>query len=188
MRSPRSFIIKPSNGRRYDNIKDIGGMDFIVSSSKEDHMVSNRFAEVVETPIEYDGPIKRGDVLVVHHNVFKFYNDMRGRERSSHNFVRDDTFLISDEQFFLFYDGEQWKTTGKYCFIKPSPVKDYYITKPGSEEPLVGKIKYITDELLSHGLSEGDEIAFTPESEYEFNIEGEKLYRVNSNNICILLE
>jgi hypothetical protein len=40
---------------------------------------------------------------------------------------------------------------------------------------------------MEHGLSEGDEVAFTPDSEYEFNIDGEKLYRVNSDNICILL-
>jgi hypothetical protein len=102
MKSPRSFIVRPEKGRRYDNIKDIGGIEFIVSSSKEDHKVSNRFAEVVETPSGYTGPIKKGDTLVVHHNVFKFYNDMRGRERSSHNFVKDDTFLVADEQFFLF--------------------------------------------------------------------------------------
>lgn len=187
MRSPRSFIIKPFNGRRYDNIKDIGGVDFIVSSSKEDHRVSNRFAEVQETPIGYDGPIKRGDLLLVHHNVFKFYYDMRGRERSSHNFFQDDTFFIDEGQFFLYNDGGEWKTTGKYCFIKPVETKDYYISKPGSEEPLVGTIRYITDELIAHGLKEGDEIAFTPDSEYEFNVEGEKLYRVNSGNICILL-
>ena len=187
MKSPRSFIVRPEKGRRYDNIKDIGGIEFIVSSSKEDHKVSNRFAEVVETPSGYTGPIKKGDTLVVHHNVFKFYNDMRGRERSSHNFVKDDTFLVADEQFFLFNDGVRWRTTGKYCFIKPSPVKDYYITKPGSEEPLVGTIRYSTSILMEHGLSEGDEVAFIPDSEYEFNIDGEKLYRVNSDNICILL-
>ena len=90
MRSPFYFIAKPVNGKRYDNTKEIGGIDFIVSTSEEDHKFSNRFAEVVETPSGYEGPIKKGDTLVVHHNVFKFYNDMRGRERSSHNFVKDD--------------------------------------------------------------------------------------------------
>ena len=51
MRSPFNFIVRPYNGRRYDNIKKIGGIDFITSSSQEDHTVSNRYATVVATPI-----------------------------------------------------------------------------------------------------------------------------------------
>ena len=66
MKSPHSFIVKPIGGRRYDNIKTISGIDFITSSSKEDHTVSNRFAEVIETPISYDGEISPGDTIVVH--------------------------------------------------------------------------------------------------------------------------
>jgi len=187
MKSPHSFIIKPVKGRRYDNIKKIGDIDFITSSSKEDHKVSNRFAEVIEVPIGYKGDIKKGQTLVVHHNVFKYYNDMRGRERSSHNFWKDDIFFVDFNQFFLYHNGVDWNTTGKYCFIKPSDTKDYYLNKFTEEEPLVGKIRYITNKLLGLGLKQGDEIAYTPDSEYEFTIEGEKLYRVNSENICILL-
>ncbi len=65
MRSPFYFIAKPVNGRRYDNTKEIGGVDFIVSTSEEDHKFSNRFAEVVELPLGYKGPIKEGDTLLV---------------------------------------------------------------------------------------------------------------------------
>ena len=55
MQSPYSFIVQPVNGRRYDNIKDIGGVDFITSVSKEDHKASNRFAKVVSVPLNYTG-------------------------------------------------------------------------------------------------------------------------------------
>ena len=77
MRSPHSFIVTPVNDRRYDNLKDIGDIKFITSVSEEDHTASNRFATVIELPINYKGPIKKGDTLLVHHNVFKFYNDMQ---------------------------------------------------------------------------------------------------------------
>ena len=81
MQSPFYFIVKPMNGKRYDNTKNIGGIDFIVSTSEEDHKFSNRFAEVVEVPLGYKGPIQSGDTLLVHHNAFKFYNDVRvGKE------------------------------------------------------------------------------------------------------------
>jgi allophanate hydrolase subunit 1 len=72
MNSPTSFIVKPLKGKRYDNTKTYGNIDFIISTSQEDHRFSNRQAEVIELPIVYNGPIKPGDKLLVHHNVFKY--------------------------------------------------------------------------------------------------------------------
>ena len=100
MRSPYNFIVTPLNKRRYDNIKEIGDTKFITSTSQEDHEASNRFASVVSLPINYTGPIKEGDTLLVHHNVFKFYYDMQGREKSGRSFLKDNLFLIDNEQFF----------------------------------------------------------------------------------------
>ena len=39
------------------------------------------------------------------------------------------------------------------------------------------------DYLKELGLSEGDVVGFKPDSEYEFNIDGQKLYRILSNYI-----
>jgi hypothetical protein len=41
------------------------------------------------------------------------------------------------------------------------------------------------DELGSLGLAIGDVVGFTPDSEYEFEIEGKKLYRILSNQVTI---
>ena len=62
MRSPYDFIVKPIDGRRYDNTKEIGGVELITSTSDEDHTSANRFGEVIATPIGYEGPIKIGDI------------------------------------------------------------------------------------------------------------------------------
>lgn len=187
MRSPFSFIVKPLKGRRYDNIKSIGDINFITSTSQEDHTASNRFAEVVSTPLGYDGEIKPGYILLVHHNVFKYYYDMRGRQQSSHNHFKDDMFFVEDDQFFMFFNDKDWKCYSKYCFIEPVELKDYYLVKPGTEEPLLGKIRYINDELLDLGLKVGDEVAFEPDSEYPFYINDEKVYRMFTSNIKIKL-
>jgi len=69
MKALYSFIVKPYNDRRYDNIKSIGGLDFVTSVSEEDHTVSNRYAEVMSLPLHYNGDIEVGDTLLVHHNV-----------------------------------------------------------------------------------------------------------------------
>jgi co-chaperonin GroES (HSP10) len=52
---------------------------------------------------------------------------------------------------------------------------------------LVGTIRYINEQLESFGLKEGDEISFKPESEYEFTVDGEKLYRMFTDNITLSL-
>ncbi len=108
MKSPTQFIVKPVNGSRYNNTKLIAGIEFIINTSEEDYNFSNRYAEVIETPLNYKGPIKNGDTLIVHHNVFKFYNDIKGRRKSGKSFFKDDLFFIDEEQFFLY------KSEGKY--------------------------------------------------------------------------
>ena len=65
--------------------------------------------------------------------------------------------------------------------------KKSYIFKGCSEEPLYGIVKYINQELLDLGVNEGDEISFQPDSEYPFTIEEEKLYRMFTHNITMLV-
>jgi len=187
LKSPHQFIVKPINGKRYDNTKDIGGVDFIVSTSEEDHKFSNRYAEVLATPLSYDGDIEPGDILLVHHNVFKFYNDMKGQRQSGKSFLKDDTFLIDPDQFYMYKKKGKWNTYDRYCFVKPCPAEESYIYKPFSEEPLVGEMKYVNRYLKKLGVSAGDKVSFKPDSEYEFNVDGEKLYRMYDHQITMLL-
>jgi len=187
MKSPFYFIVKPNKGKRYDNTKEIGGIELIVSTSEEDHKFSNRYAEVIEVPVGYKGPITPGDTLLVHHNAFKFYNDMKGRQKSGKSFFKDDKFFIEPDQFFLYKSGGKWFTYDKYCFITPIPATESYIKKPFSEEPLMGIVKYANDYLISKGVNAGDKVCFAPDSEYEFNVDGEKLYRMFDHQITIKL-
>ncbi len=187
MKAPFSFIVKPIKNRRYNNTKSIGGVDFVVSTSIEDHNFSNREAEVVELPLRYEGPIQVGDVLLVHHNVFKYYNDMKGKQRSGKSFFKDNLFFVEEEQYYAYKHNGNWNAVDRYCFVKPVDVEDSYIYKPITEEPLVGEMKYPNDYLTSKGISSGDRVCFKPESEYEFNIDGEKLYRMFDHQITIQL-
>jgi hypothetical protein len=187
MRSPFYFIAKPVNGKRYDNTKEIGGIDFIVSTSEEDHQFSNRFAEVVELPLGYKGPISIGDTLLVHHNVFKFYNDMKGRQKSGKSFFKDDLFFIETEQFFMYKKGSTWNAYDRYCFVKPVAATESYIKKPFTNEPLLGIMKYPNEYLLERGIKSGDMVCFSPDSEYEFTVDDEKLYRMYDHQITIKL-
>jgi len=125
---------------------------------------------------------------LVHHNVFKFYNDMRGRRKSGKSFFKDNLFFVDYDQFFLYKHNGRWKAHDKYCFVEPIKIKEKFLKTSGSEEPLMGIIKYINNQLLAMGLKVGDEVSFQPESEYEFFVEGEKLYRMFTNNITLKFE
>lgn len=187
MKSPFYFIAKPMKGKRYDNTKEIGGLELIVSTSEEDHKFSNRFAEVVETPLGYNGPITIGDTLLVHHNVFKFYNDMRGRQKSGKSFFRDDIFFIEHDQFYMYKHDDVWHAYDRYCFVRPIPSIETYIKKPFTEEPLMGQMVYPNDYLTKQGVKPGDYVCFKPDSEYEFIVDGEKMYRMFDHQITIIL-
>lgn len=185
MKSPFNFIVKPSKGKRYDNTVEWEGVEFITHTSEEDHSASNRKAIVVEVPLGYKGPIKKGDTLLVHHNVFKFYNDIKGRRKSGKSFFKKDLFFVDTEQFYMYHDGAQWKAHDRYCFVSPVEVEESYIYKPFSYEPLMGVMKYPNKYLEEQGVKSGSRVSFTPDSEYAFKVDGELMYRIFDHQITL---
>lgn len=185
MKSPLYFVVEPVGDKLYDNTTDYG---LVLSASKEDHTVTNRFATVIATPIGYTGEIVPGDTLMVHHNVFRKYFDMRGKEVYGPSHFRDKTFLIDDDQYFLYKHEGQWKAPQPYCMVKPiDNLQESVLVDPDREQPLIGVLKYGNEYLYSKGLKDGDMVSFQPESEYPFIVDGEKLYRMFSKNICVAL-
>lgn len=181
MVSPHYFIVKPLNGKRYDSEKQYGDKTFIISSSQEDHTVTNRFAVVEELPLNYNGLIQKGDIVIVHHNVFRIYYDTKGRERSSWNHLEENTFIIEYDQIYLYKTGEgDWKSPYPYCFVAPimNDVND--VT---AEKELYGVVKYVPEN--DYNINPGDNISFRPDSEYEFRIDDQKLYRMKLANLCL---
>ncbi len=117
----------------------------------------------------------------MHHNVFRRWHDVKGKERNSKSFFNENTYIISIDQIFLFKSKEKWKAPDGYCFVKPIKAVDQFNTE--QERPLIGVVKY-SDKVVEVG----DLVGFRPSSEYEFVVEGERLYRVLSNFITIKYE
>ena len=89
------------------------------------------------------------------------------------------------DQFFLYKQDGSWHSHDRFCFVKPIPIEKSLLSKPGTEEPLMGKMVYANKYLLSQGVKKGTKISFTPDSEYAFNIDGEKLYRIYDHQITM---
>jgi len=180
MKSVYNFVVTPV-GQRYNNTKKVGDSELIINTEVFNHQHVNRIARVISTPTVGETNIKPGDEVIVHHNVFRRWHDVKGRERNSKAYFNEDTYLISTDQIFLYKNKEKWQAPNGYCFVKPVKAVDQFNTD--SERPLVGIVKY-SDKTVDVG----DLVGFRPSSEYEFVVEGERLYRILSNFITIKYE
>lgn len=188
-RSIYKFIVQPIEGR-YNNEKDVDGKKLILNSQIEDHRFVNRIGKVLATPLINNTDVKVGDSVVVHHNVFRRFYDVRGNEKNSTSFFEEDKFMCHDDQIFLYKeDNKKWKAPNAYCFVKPIKKKSYSLfLETEKEQPLVGILKYTNPVLESLGFNKGDLVGFTPDSEYEFIVENQRLYRVTTESIIIKYE
>jgi len=180
MKGVYNFVVAPLKSR-YNNTKNIDGNELIVNTGIFNHHYISREAIVKQIPTVGVTDINIGDTVIVHHNVFRRWHNQYGVEKNSRSYFDDETYLVTSDQIFLYKTKDVWKPQKGYCFVIPLKQTDSFSVE--SEKPLQGIVKY------SDGTVEvGDLIGFKPSSEYEFIVDGEKLYRVLSNFITIKYE
>jgi len=180
MQSIYNFIVSPF-AKRTTAEKDIDGTTLLLNTELQNHLYTSRHGVVKAVPKVNDLSLQPGDEIIVHHNVFRRFRDIRGNEKNSRSYYDEDLFFVYPDQIYAFKRNGEWKPVAGFVFVKP--LIDERMFSEHSERPLIGKIKY------AYGNFEaGDLIGFTPGTEYEFNIEGEKLYRVPANRITIKYE
>ena len=176
MKSPYCFVVEPA-GERYNNVKDVEGKSLIINTEIYNHEFVNRRARVISCPIVGDYDILPGDEIIVHHNVFRRWHDVKGEERNSRSYFKDNKYIVSPDQVFLCKD----KSMLGYSFVQPLTSTDNYSNE--KEDPSKGVIVY------SDGTYKvGEVVGYTPFSQYEFLIEGKRLYRVLNKFITIKYE
>ena len=181
MKSLYNFIIKPYK-ERYNNTTQVGDKELIVNTGIEDHKFVSKKAVVVQVPAAFKSDIKAGDIVYVHHNVFRRWYDQKGRDRNSSLYFKDDLYFCTPDQIYM-YNG---KSHLNYCFIKPLLNKSYLSTSKEKEH--FGILKYSNKSLEAVGINPGTLIVFTPNSEFEFIIGDERLYCMKSNDIALTNE
>ena len=180
MKSVYNFVVTPK-GERYNNTKELDDGELILNTEIYNHQYVNREAIVISTPIVGETDIKAGDTVIVHHNVFRRWHNVKGIEKNSRSYFNESTYMISPDQIFLYRRDDKWNCPKGYCFVMP--LKEKNPLNVDLEKPLQGIVKY------SDGTVEVNElVGFRPSSEYEFVIDGERLYRVLSNFITIKYE
>jgi co-chaperonin GroES (HSP10) len=179
------FIVKPV-GSRYENSIDIDGKELIVNTKIESFKSVSNMAEVVSVPLAYKTDIKVGDTVIIHHNVFRRFYDIKGKQKNSRSYFKEDLYFCSSDQIYLYKTDTEWKSFGDRCFIKP--LKNIDHLKLDKERKLIGILKYGNDSLKELKINPGDLVGYTPFGEFEFIIDGQRLYCMKSNDIVIKYE
>ena len=179
MKSVYDYIVEPIKSR-YNNTKNIDGKELILNTEISNYKYISREAVVKSLPIIGKTEIEVGDKVIVNHNIFRRWHNVKGIEKNSRSYIDENNYLAQPEQIFL-YKKNNWLAQKGYCFVAPIVSKqDITIDK---EKPLVGIVKY-TDGTVQ----QGELVGFTPNTKYEFIIDGQKLYRLLSNFITIKYE
>ena len=181
MRGIYDIIVEPL-GSRYNNSKKVGDKSLILNTEIFNHKYINREARVTDVPVVNPMGISEGDIIIVHHNIFRRWVNMNGCEQNSRGYLSKDRYFVQPDQVYLTKKpGGNWKCIDGYCFVQPIKENDFFSDE--SERPLIGVVKY------SDGtVNTGDLVGFKPNSEFEFVVDSQRMYRVLSKFITIKYE
>ena len=180
MKSVYNFVVKPI-GKRYNNVKKVEDKELIINTEIFNHQYVNRQATVVSKPIIGDTDIDIGSDVILHHNVFRRWHNVKGIEKNSKSYFNENTYIVQPDQIFLYKKFWQWHSLKGFCWVKPIKNKDKYANSETQEN--IGIIKYTDGSFKINDL-----VGFTPISNYEFVIDNELLYRVYTKFITIKYE
>jgi len=183
MKSLVNFIIEPV-GERYNNVKIIEGNELLLNTELQNHNYSNRIAKVIAVPELADTDIREGDEVVVHHNVFRRFRDIRGNEVNSRSYYKDNIYFATEDQVYAYKKSKVWLSCKGFNFVKP--IKETKTFSMVPEKEGIGVLYFKDPELK--GLEKGDLVGFRPGAEYEFVIGNDRIYRVPTNSITIKYE
>ena len=185
MKSLYDFIIKPL-GDRYENEIKIGDKTLVLNTKIESFKSVNNLAVVVETPKAFKTSIQKGDIVLIHHNVFRVFYDMKGVKKNSRSYFKNDLYFCAVDQIYLYKNTEDWKSFGDRCFVMP--LKNEDILTNDKEQKLIGILKYGNKSLEALKINPGDVVGFTPNSEWDFIVDEQRVFCMKSNDIVIKYE
>ena len=183
MKGVFDFVIMPK-ADRYNNTKTVGDKELIINTELQNHNFVSRIGVVMATPNPNPTGVREGDEVILHHNVFRRFRDIRGEEKNSRSYYKNNMYFVSPDQIFAYKRMIKWIPLNGFNFVKP--IKEDKMFSINFEKPLVGILKYKDPSLTE--VEEGDLVGFKPGAEYEFLIDKEKLYRVPTNLITIKYE
>ena len=111
---------------------------------------------------------------------------MKGKKKKSRSWFKDNLYFCSIDQIYLYKNKTGYHSFNDRCFIQP--IKDNQDLTLDKERSLVGILKYGNSFLNNLKITPGDLVGYTPNGEWEFLVDNERLYCMKSNDIVIKYE
>lgn len=177
--------------KAYNNEKKIGDVSLVVNSTIESVEHINRIGKVITSPSFT--PLKEGDEVIIHHNICRLRNGTKGKLVESDYHIEDNKYFVPLTEIFMYKrEGKDWIALAPYCFIEPiedeaKMVGSIYI--PHDSDNYKGMVarqgimKYANPDLIENGINNGDHIAFSEYSEYEFEIDNKIYYKMSNKDV-----
>lgn len=181
----------------YNNEKRItDDISIVVNTTIESVEHINRKAKVISAP---DFTIlKSGDEVIIHHNICRLRNGVKGKMVNSDFWIEDKKYFVPLTEVFMYKRGDDdWKAIAPYCFVEPIKYEDNsnslikLIDTSETHKGMIrniGFMRYSNQILNDYNINDGDLIAFSDNSEYEFIIDNKLYYKMSVKDILGKIE
>jgi len=191
-----NYVIVEITDTYKNEVEVTEGITFTVNSTIESVENINRVAKVIQSPSFTT--LEEGDEVIVHHNIARKRNGNSGDEEVSHFHIEGNKYFVPFSEIFMVKKkgSPDFEVLTPYVFVEAIQKKEEkqgYFTLNSNEsnshkgmEKLVGIMAYPNEELISQGVKVGDKVIFRPYSEYEFNINNKKYYKMSTKDILAI--
>lgn len=183
MKSPNAFVIRLPE--KFKSELEVGGDKILLISKFQEFENRHMEAEIVSVPILHDTGAKPGDTLYFHHHVILEKNyqveedlflvpfhPMGGRNNLANAFKNEAGINMLAEWVFLEKMDSSKKLTSELIEIVQDEVSNDH-----------GRIKYDSESLKEMDLHVGDVVYFSKNSDYEMEVDGEKVWRMMTSDL-----
>lgn len=172
------------------------GAKIFVENTTNEVINTVRHGEVKELPMVFDSILQKGDEIYFHHNIIRSTIDWHGKEKTGmYEFdKKKGLYRCPLDQIFAIERDGGFIAVAPYCFIKPIIQKEleekdgFIIKHVNTELEQYGIVRYSNRQLRDKGINDGDTVIFSKDSEYQYNVYGEKLYRMKTGDILGKIE
>ena len=109
MQSVFNYLVKPK-GSRVTGKKQLEGKELLLNTELQNYQYTQRIGIILSLPrAQTYSQLKEGDEVIVHHNIFRRFRDIRGKEKNSKNYLEEDIYLVQPDQIYAYKRDNEWK-------------------------------------------------------------------------------
>jgi len=183
----------------FESAIKIGDKDFFVDTTFELYKNAKQVGQVVQVSVHVHGPVI-GKRVWFHHFVPIEENIHNGRsvslaDKELYRMTGRHLYWVDTAGQLFAYEDEDGNVVSYGDKVFVSPVKTAKETPEKFDFGVFtlelleeGIVEHTNEELRSMGVSDGSRVKFAPDSEYDMDINGKKLYKMTTEDIILVLD